>query len=149
MATYSRTRREMIERAIRLWQVHAESYRTIPLQYHFLLAEKRRLHITPLNKIKLSVLEDYPVVPFLTILDEQSARVRLEGMSDLGLIFLIQWIENMVSCNQSYRTLRNRIIDYNYAIEHHNSPECIFGFDPEYATCSRKVSTAKRYPSLD
>lgn len=134
METYSRTRQELMERALRLWQVHAELYRIMPIQYQFLLAEKRRLNIAPINKIKKCVLDDYPEIPFFAILDEPSARIRLEGMSDMGLLCLVKWIENVVGCNQAYRTLRNRIIDFNYAIDHYNSPECVFGFDPEYAT---------------
>lgn len=148
MAPYSRTRQELIDRAMRLWETHAESYRTMPLQYQFLLAEKRRLGIAPLNKIKKCVLDDYPKVPFFAICDAEVARARLNKLSELQLICQIRWLEDVVNYNQAYRTLRNRIIDFTYEVDHYGSLDCPFGLDPDYSTCSTHRRNKKR-PLLD
>lgn len=136
MAPYSKKRLQLMEALLRLWDIHAETYRTNPLRYQFLLAAKRELHIAPLNKIKQEVLLEYPEVPFFKILDKPSAMEAIKSMSDAKLRNQIYSIEYTVSYNHAYRTIYNRVMEFTYEINHYGDNKSEFGVEPK--SCLRQ-----------
>jgi len=136
MAPYSKKRLQLMGTLLRLWDIHAETYRTNPLRYQFLLAAKRELHIAPLNKIKQEVLREYPEVPFLKILDKPSAMEAVKSMSDVKLRNQICSIEYMVSYNHAYRTIYNRVMEFTYELNHYDENKSEFGVEPK--SCLRQ-----------
>lgn len=143
MAPYGKTRRELIDQAMRLWHLYAEPYRVMPLRYQFLLAEKRRLGIAPLNKIRKCILNDYPKIPFFEITSEDAARAKLDRMGDLQILCLIRWIDDVVNYNHAYCTLRDRIAEFTYAVDNYDRPKSAFGIDPDYARRQTRRQRAK------
>lgn len=136
MAPYNQKRQRLVARAMQLWHIHAESYRTNPLRYQMMLRAKRELGIQPLNPIRKSVLKEYPDIPFFRIYDEQLAEEALRKMSDGKISCLIISIEYAVEYDHAYRTVYNRVMEYNYELNHRDERKMEFGADPD--SCSSR-----------
>ena len=106
------------DEAIRLWRDYAEIYRTAPLEYKFLVTERRKAHIYPINTVSKAVLNAYPRIELLYCIDEFSAREYLSELSTFGLIAVVKSITDMVELDHSYRSIMNKIKEFRYWARH-------------------------------
>lgn len=121
---------QLFDRAIELWRKHGEEYRTLLNEYEDLLLQKRMLGISPLNKIKNSILKEYPEIPFLEITDEEEAEDFLLNTEERDLVDIVIAI-NLFVGSHVYISLKAHLIDYRYEIRNHNRPKFVFGVDPD------------------
>lgn len=142
MVPYDEERKQLIRLVMQLWSAHSENYRTLPLRYRFLLAAKRELGIAPLNVVRKSVIDEYPEIPFLRIFDEDTARMSLEESSTGRLYYLIEAITHAAYYDYAYCTIYNRVVEYTYELNRHQSPKTEFGIDPD--KCKGKCSRARK-----
>ena len=136
-------RDSLIEQAVELWRIHAETYRTNPFRYFFLIAWKRELMKSSkkltLRKIPRYILDDYPDLPLFRLLDEDSVRITLDKMADPELSYLIYYVKYQLECNHAYRTVNTRVMEMLYEMAHLNDRPTPFGVDTEARyTCSYK-----------
>lgn len=116
-------REELISQIMVLWKENAVDYRTLPLRYRFLLKERKKGNLKlrynnkfySVNYVRPGVLREYPEIPFLRILDEETARISL---SDLNLGRLVRRLRqlNNLTANCAYRTLKDWVADANYIL---------------------------------
>lgn len=137
MAPYTRQKSEhkSVQRAMDLWRIYGEKYRTNIQRYKELLSQKRELGILPLNKLKKRILNAYPEIPFLRIEDEGEALTYLEEMRVSQVKRLIEYIEYVVEYDYAYCTISSRIVDYDFEIRHRNDRRSPLAIDPK---CVRK-----------
>ena len=140
-------RDSLIEQAVELWRVHAETYRTNIFRYKFLIAWKRELMKSykklALKKIPRYILDDYPDLPLFRIVDEDSVRIALEEMATPELSYLVYYIRYELECNHAYRTVNTRVMEMLYEISHIDDKPSAFGIDTE-ARYSCSYRTPKR-----
>ena len=138
-------RDSLIEQAVELWRIHAETYRTNMFRYKFLIAWKRELmkkyKKLSLRKIPRYILDDYPDLPLFRLLDEDSVRIELNAMAMPELSYLVYFIKFELECNHAYRTVNNRVMEMLYEISHIDQKPSVFGIDTEARySCSYKPS---------
>ena len=112
-------RAQLIEKALTLWRNNAENYRVLPLKYTFLLREKKRLKMRPVNQVSSSVLKEYPEIKFFRILDESEAAAFVADFpgSAEELDYMVSKIEYIVSYNHAYNTLKNWVQEASHLIK--------------------------------
>ena len=120
----------LFERAMKLWRERGEDYRTMLREYEDLLFQKRILGISPLNKVKATVLKEWPEIPFLDTLAEEDATEFLLNLPEseiTGVVIAIDlWVDSYV-----YNTVKAHIYDYRYEVRHHGEHKNPFGIDPD------------------
>ena len=119
-----------IARAMELWQIYGANYSTCLDSYMALLERKRGLKIRPLGKIPECVLREFPEIPFLKIRKSSEAEAYLRKLDDIGVRRLIHRIEYMVEYDHSYRTVSNRVKEFEYQVKNHGKKGCC-GLNPE------------------
>lgn len=113
-----------------LWRIYGAVYSTAVKTYRALLERKRELKIAPLNRIPEYVLKEYPDIKFLKIRNPEEAEIYLRSIGALGVDEVIHRIEYMVEYDYSYRTVTNRVKEYQYQINNHGrQSQC--GVDPD------------------
>ena len=147
MEPLNQERDVLIEEAMQLWRIHAETYRTNPYRYFFLIAWKREImqknkyKKMTLRKIPLYILDEYPDLPFFRIIDEPTALGTLEEMGTPELSYLVYHLKYQLECNHAYRTINNRVMELVYELAHINVKPSAFGVDTEARySCSYKPS---------
>ena len=148
MAPYTRqkTENKSVQRAMDLWKIYGEKYRTNVQRYKELLAKKRELKIYPLNALKKRILNAYPEIPFLRIEDKDEALAFLEVMRASQIKRLIEYIEYVVEYDYAYCTINSRIVDYDFEIRHRNDRRSPLAIDPK---CVRKSCKGPSAPKED
>ena len=119
-----------VSRAMELWQIYGANYSTCLNSYKALLQRKRDLKIKPLGKIPECVLKEFPEMPFLKIKKPGEAEAYLRKLDDIGVRRLIHRIEYMVEYDHSYRTVSNRVKEFEYQVKNHGKKGCC-GLNPE------------------
>lgn len=124
--------REVISRAMELWGIYNAIYSTAVESYRALLERKRELKIRPLNKIPDHILREYPDIPFLKIGKPDEAQAYLEKLNVAEVSMIIHHIEYMIEYDHAYRTVTNRVREYEYQIKYHHQknpyavdPSCV------------------------
>lgn len=119
-----------ILRAMELWRIYGAVYSTAVKTYRALLERKRELKITPLNRIPEYVLKEYPDIKFLKICKSEEAEIYLMSLDALSIDEIIHQISYMVEYDYAYRTVTNRVKEYEYQIRHHGE-RTNFGLNPD------------------
>lgn len=122
--------RKRILRAMELWALYGAGYATAIDTYKALLQRKRDLKIRPLSVIPEGILREYPDIHFLKIREESKAQAYLESLDVIGIEKVIHAIEYMVEYDYAYRTVTNRVREYEYQIKHHDK-KTGYGVDPD------------------
>ena len=140
---YSSSRyNEIFNHVMYLWGRYSEEYRTIRGKYQDLLAQKIALDIKPLHKICLDDLELFPEIEFFKITDAADAEEYLIELDQRELERLNTDIDLYVD-GYILRTLRNKIVDYEYELRRRNSPKQPLAMNPDAcssrAKCKRKI----------
>lgn len=127
----------LVEMAEKLWQKHGKRYRTLIPEYHELIAKKRELKISPLNRVKQSTLNELPDIEFLNITNKKELRSRIKKLSAEKLTAQIIATELMLD-SYAFRTIESHIFDYKYEISHlHQKKGGAGSIDTEYCrNCS-------------
>lgn len=112
-----REREKLIERGMIIWRECAEDYRTLIIKYLFLIEEKRKKKLPP-KRVPKAALEDYPIIPFLRILEEDEAKFVLESMSTYELRMAVEDIDFTLASDYSFRTIKGWVTDTIYALTH-------------------------------
>ena len=139
MELLSAGRESLEEEAIVLWQTYAEAYRTNIYRYLFLLTwrkEVRRRREKLLSYIPRYILDAYPELPLLKLLDEGAVREELSKMNDSNIRHMIKTTRYELECNHAYRTVSERIRDLTYFLTHANIKPCKLGIDADLGTSS-------------
>ena len=134
-------RQALVDRAMELWYIHGESYRSLLPRYYALREEMRKKKIPVKDGIPKCVLTSIPEVDFLNIRDRNEALRHLDGSSVASLKLIIAKIEDL-SINYVYNTVKWRIADYAYRVKHYQDNRSGFGIDPD---CRRMTATAKNH----
>ena len=113
-----------------LWRIYGAVYSTAVKTYRALLERKRELKITPLNRIPEYVLKEYPDIKFLKICKSEEAEIYLMSLDALSIDEIIHQISYMVEYDYAYRTVTNRVKEYEYQIKHHGK-KTGYGVDPD------------------
>ena len=125
-------------RALELWAIYNPRYSTNVDTYLALLQRKRDLRIKPLSKIPESVLKEYPDIPFLKLKNLGKAQAYLKKLNASEIRALIRRIEYVVEYDYAYRTVSNRIGEFEYQVKHHCVRRSGYGVDPNSITGSSK-----------
>lgn len=127
----------LVEMAEKLWQKHGKRYRTLIPEYHELIAKKRELKISPLNRVKQSTLGEIPEIEFLSVKNKKELHSKLKGYSVERLSAMIIATEMMFD-SYAFRTIESHIFDYKYEISHlHQKKGGAGAIDPNYCrNCS-------------
>lgn len=141
VARYSRYN-QIFDRVMYLWERYSEEYRTIQGKYEDLLAQKMALNIKPIDKISILELELFPEIKFFEIEDMDEAEEYLLELTQRELeslnIDLDLYLDGYI-----LRTLRNRIVDYQYALRRYNTPRQPLAMNPNACSsrtkCRRKI----------
>ena len=134
-------RQELIDRANALWKKYGSEYRVLLDNYYYLLGLKRSLIRSgqmkkmPLEPIKKSSLKEYPVIELLDCRLESEAMSYIKLLANSEIARIIHEIEEFADSPLT-RTLRAKIYDYNYQIQHKDVRKSIYGVDPN--ACSGK-----------
>lgn len=146
MAPYTRqkTENKSVQRAMDLWKIYGEKYRTNIQRYKELLAKKRELKIYPLNALKKRILNAYPEISFFRIEDKDEALAFLEGMRVSQIKRLNEYIEYVVEYDYAYCTICSRIVDYDFEIRHRNDRRSRYAIDPNCVRTSCKGPSAPK-----
>ena len=123
-------RQGLVEKAMRIYKIHGETYRGLVDKYCDLLAQKRILGIRPLNAIPKSQLREFPVVEFLDAADENEARMMLDPLP-LVEIYRIIAVSGLAVDSYIYNTLVNRVREFDYEVRNHGKRN-FAGVDPNY-----------------
>lgn len=113
-----------------LWGLYNASYVTAMNIYRALLQCKRDLRIRSLSVIPEGILREYPDIHFLKIREESKAQAYLESLDVVGIEKVIHAIEYMVEYDYAYRTVTNRVREYEYQIKHRGK-KTGYGVDPD------------------
>ena len=132
---------QMFNRVMRLWEQYAYEYRTILGKYDELLIRKTALNIKPLNKISLADLELFPTIEFFEVTNLDEAEDFLLDLTERELERLNIDIDLYLD-GYILRTLRNRIIDYDYELKRYEYPRRPFAMDPD--ACGARVKTRRK-----
>ena len=119
---------ELRQKIIYLWEMYAESYRTNPIEYAFLQEERRRLRL-PLRKIPRRIVEEYPEIEVLKILDRNVVIAYLTAMPVGRLDLILKEVENL-QYNRAFNSVRAYIIDSRWQISHHGKKFYFCGTKP-------------------
>ena len=139
MEPLSAGRESLEEEAIILWQTYAEAYLTNIYRYLFLLTwrkEVRKRREKLLSYIPRYILDAYPELPLLKLLDEGAVREELSKMNDSDIRYMIKTTRYELECNHAYRTVSERIRDLTYFLTHVNIKPCKLGIDTDLGTSS-------------
>ena len=117
-------------RAIELWSIYGPRYATNVDTYKFLLQQKRDLRIKPLSKIPEHIIREYPDIPFLKLRKLDDAKAYLEKLSVVNAAMLVHHIEYVVEYDHAYRTVSNRISEFEYQVKNHGKRKTGYGVDP-------------------
>ena len=118
-------KKELKERLLGLWLKNHEAYECLIPKYNELLDQIRDLnskrgdHIS-FFKIKKSELNDYPNIKLLKIHRERDVRVYLDRLEEEEMIELANVIQDYLE-SYIYRTLINKIAEYEYRLAHPES----------------------------
>ncbi|MBR3156957.1 hypothetical protein IKF20_00790 [Candidatus Saccharibacteria bacterium] len=118
-------KKELKERLMGLWLKNHETYESLIPKYNELLDQIRELNskrgdrIT-FFKIKKSDLKDYPTIKLLKIHRERDARAYLDRLDESEMIILANTIQDYLE-SYIYRTLCNKIAEYEYRLAHPES----------------------------
>lgn len=123
--------RKIIMRAMELWQIYGASYSTCLNSYTALLQRKRDLKIRPLGKLPEGVLREFPEISFLKIREPSEAEAYLRKLDDVSARRLIDHIEYVVEYDYSYRTVTNRVKEFEYQVKYHGQKNP-YAMDPGF-----------------
>ena len=107
----------LIDKALYLWDLYSEKYRTLPDEYERVVAEARALKVRQ-NRISSQTKRDYPKIEFLSIDDRKTADKYLEGKTDAEITAIIHAIDLMVNEDFSYKSYVTAICDMKYRIKY-------------------------------
>lgn len=119
---------ELRQRIIYLWEMYAESYRTNPIEYAFLKEERRRLKL-PLRKIPGYIMDEYPEIEVLRILNRNVVVAYLTAMPVGRLSLVLKEVENL-QYDHAFNSVRAYIIDSRWQISHHGEKYYFCGTKP-------------------
>lgn len=91
------------------------------------MREKEKRHI-PVKRIPASILKDFPKCDFLEIKSEQEAKAFLEGLNNVELRFFVEEVEQAVSYNYVFNTVKTWIIDAEAQIRQYDERKKKRGF---------------------
>ena len=108
---------ELKRETLGIWRRNAKDFRALPIEYQILLEKKRDLKITPLHRVDKSILNEYPVVPFFELSDEDAAMEQINKWAkDDILDVMLDDLKNLIETNHSYNTLKSWVTDCLYSI---------------------------------
>ena len=122
-------RRALLEnKAVYLWRIWGERYRTNVSKYYELVDEKRRLGIRPLQIVSTEMIRDYPEIELLRYTTEDALKRYIGGLSDAQLEWRIEETTSIVNYNCSFRTITERVKLFETQIRNKDKPKrCVFG----------------------
>ena len=143
-ARYSR----LFGRAMALWGRYGTEYRTLIPTYEELLQEKRSEGIRPLWSINKGDLEEYPIIDFLELEEEEAAEEYLLELHENKLVSLLYDIDHFAD---SYirRLLRTTICDFRHQIRLSKSPKTPLAMDPDYGLSHVRRNSPRNSPNID
>ena len=103
--------------AMNIWYSKAADYRALPEKYYKLLEEKKASGKKPLGKLRKEVLDEYPIIPFLSLETEDEALILLDSWEKQGCLFReIDLVEEILKTNNSINTIKAWCTDYLYNV---------------------------------
>ena len=118
-------------RLFQLWTTYNENYRTLRERYEALLKKKRELKIQPLDRVPAAVFKEWPEIDFLEIDSDIDVIRHIKTMTEKEIRQTISKIETL-PFDFNYTTLRDRVIQFEYEIEHFGRRKSQFGYDTNY-----------------
>ena len=128
---------EKFARALELWVIYNPRYSTNVDTYLALLQRKRDLGIKPLRKIPEYILKEYPDIPYLKLETLGEAQAYLGKLNAGELTKLIHHIEYIVCYDHAYRTVSERVVEFQYQVDHY-SQRSAYGIDPDSISSRRR-----------
>ena len=115
MVAHSR-QQELFQEVLNLWSIYQGELKSLISEYEYLLNEKRKLEIKPLNRIKKTDLEMISTPEILEISSINEVKKYLTGLSEGQLRSVIY---NINSYKDSYlrHTLKIKICDFKHEIQ--------------------------------
>lgn len=144
------TPQELKAQAMKFWRIYAEDYRNVIPRYKALLKKRREMKKSVygctklrVNKVKKFIIDDFKKVPFFEIESEKDALEYLDELTISQLNSLLYYIDAAVhSCE--YKTIKNRIIDFEKDVRYYSGRKCSFGYDPTYPTNASPHANPRR-----
>ena len=103
---------EMSEKLLEKWKLYGLEYQSIMKEYDDLIEYRKQRNIGS-NRIKQSILNEFPDIPFLALSTVEEAEKYLSKLSDVDLKILLSKIEMYLdSC--VYHSLKTHIREFRY-----------------------------------
>ena len=108
----------LVETATELWERHGKRYRSLIPEYEKLLAKKRELKITPLNRVNQTTINEIPNIGILMCHNKQELRALTKRYSSNQLADDI-FEANAALGGYAFRTVKTRISDFRCEIRNY------------------------------
>ena len=142
---------ELVGKAMIVYDTWAKDYQTTRSEYEKLISEMRKLRdrgkVTAIRPIPKTVLEDYPNVEFLKLQSREDAFFYVENMTITELRRFVDFVENVVLYDYSYRTIRERNKDMRHILSNYEQPRNDFGLEPD-SCINHFIGSKERTPKF-
>lgn len=125
---------ELFDEVLFLWEKYAEEYCSLLENYYEALAERRHSRISnkPINPIKKSELNKFPVISLLCMSNEKEAIEYLLNLTESRLITVRSQILNFfVEDGKLYEDLKAKTFDWRHQVRMKKARKSLYAMSPE------------------